>query len=304
MLVIAVVREPARAGAEAHAHGVVHARAGARFTATTVAPDEIVHLHDGVIDVDVSPLHAGERLRVIVGDTELEVRGTAFEVTARANQLVSVAVSHGRVEVRVAGAPPRLLAAGEVWRAADVADVTDEARSPDEQVAAVPEPSTPQVVHAPVPRAPRARPSPKPMPSVQAAAAAPPAPPAPLRSPEERGYDDAWAAMRAGEFARAARGFARVLLLAPDGVLAEDAAFWHAVALARGHDPRAPIAFRELLAAYPRSPHAGEASAMLGWLLLERRELDEAARRFRAAASDPDPAVRDSARAGLVELGR
>jgi len=63
-------------------------------------------------------------------------------------------------------------------------------------------------------------------------------------------------------------------------------------------------AFRDFLDAHARSPRAGQASAMLGWLLIDARAFDEAARRFDAASGDPDPAVRRSARAGLDALAR
>ena len=54
---------------------------------------------------------------------------------------------------------------------------------------------------------------------------------------------------------------------------------------------------------YPRSAHAPEASAMLGWLLVDAKQPAEAERRFRAAADASSPHVRDSARAGLTALG-
>jgi hypothetical protein len=43
---------------------------------------------------------------------------------------------------------------------------------------------------------------------------------------------------------------------------------------------------------------------MLGWLLIDARDFDQAARRFTAAAGDPSPAVRSSAGAGLDALAR
>jgi len=104
-------------------------------------------------------------------------------------------------------------------------------------------------------------------------------------------------------FAHAAGGFARVVLLAPDSPLGEDAGFWRAVALARARRSlEAVAAFHDFLDGYPHSSRAGEASAMLGWLLIDARVFDEAGRRFQAADGDPDPAVRRSARSGLDAL--
>ena len=121
----------------------------------------------------------------------------------------------------------------------------------------------------------------------------------------ERSYDQAWGALRAGDFHRAAGGFARVLLLDPDGPLVEDASFWRAVALARGQRAaEARSAFRDFLDGFGASHHAGEANAMLGWLLIDTRSYDEAAQRFTAAAGDANLTVRRSARAGLDALAR
>ncbi len=95
--------------------GVVHAHAGARYSLAALPPDEIVRLSDGVIDVDVQPLRAGERFRVVVGTDEVEVRGTSFEVVAAADHLATVHVVHGRVEVRQHGGQVAVLTAGQSW---------------------------------------------------------------------------------------------------------------------------------------------------------------------------------------------
>jgi len=125
------------------------------------------------------------------------------------------------------------------------------------------------------------------------------------RSAEETAYNDAWDAMRASDFDRAAAGFAHARALAPAGALADESAFWRAVALARATSSAgAAAAFRDMLRAYPASPRRGQASAMLGWLLVEGRQLEEAAVRFRAAVADPDEAVRASASQGLAALTR
>lgn len=125
------------------------------------------------------------------------------------------------------------------------------------------------------------------------------------RTPAELSYDQAWEALRANNFARAASGFSRVLLLAPDSPLVEDASFWHAVALARGkRSAEALSAFRDFLDSYATSARAGEASAMLGWILIDARDYDEAARRFRAAVGDASAAIRASAQAGLDALAQ
>lgn len=280
-----------------HAHGVVRPHPGARYFLGSIGPDEIVRLGDGVIDVEVEPLHPGERFRVLVGAAELEVRGTAFTVTARDERLVEVAVARGRVDLTSA-AVSASLTAGQSWHAAVA-------------VSPPPPPQSPPV-HAPPPRphrvaaaphhgaeSPPAVPAPVPPPAPA------PVPPPPARSSAEVSYDDAWMALRTGDFPHAASGFARVVLLAPDSPLAEDASFWRAVALARDkRKPEAISAFHDFLDGYARSARAGEASAMLGWLLVDTHAYDEAARRFAAATGDASAEVRGSAQAGLDALAR
>jgi TolA-binding protein len=403
---LAIARSPAPEIAH-HAHGTVRPHPGARYLVRSVAPDEVVALGDGAIDVEVEPLHPGERFRVVVGDAVLEVRGTAFTATARAEHLIAVAVAHGQVDlVPALGAAlgaPATLTAGQSWHAA--VGAAPAAPAPPIATASPVPPAPPIATASPVPpappvardsrelaeRSPAATPPPSPpSPPVAGdsrelaerspAATPPPSPPSPpvardsrelaerspsappppspprassprspgaapprphrvtaaarrepdppsatapsppttaqpstapppvassARAPEEVSYDDAWAALRRGDFTRAAGGFARVVLLAPDRPLGEDASFWRAVALARGkRSLEAVAAFHDFLDGYARSSRAGEASAMLGWLLIDARAFDEAERRFQAAAGDPDPAVRRSARAGLDALAR
>lgn len=297
-----------------HQHGRVLAKPGARYTITHT-PDEIVRLEDGEIEVDVAPLHPGERFRVVVGDAEIEVHGTRFAVRADRDRLLAVAVHHGLVEVRPAGRIASALRRGQSWQRTGIAASR----------AAAPTASSPSAAASPVASSPTATSStsrprtPASTPTISSpldSRSAPITPSrtatvptasarTPARAPDELAYDAGWTALRAGDFARAQAAFARVFLLAPDGALAEDASFWHAVALARGgRAEEATTAFRDFLAAHPRASRAGEASAMLGWLLVDARQHDEAARRFRAASGDANPSVRASARDGLAAIAR
>jgi hypothetical protein len=277
----------------------VHPHAGARYVAVSSSPDEVIQLVEGAIDVDVEPLRPGERFRVLVGDAELEVHGTTFTVSATEQHLVDVAVRHGRVDLRPSRGSAATLTAGQSWHAA--------------KPTALAEPSLSRGPPASRARSvPRAVVSTSAQPARQAAREPPAAASGEMEqgvdatgAPVERAYDQAWAALRANDFGGAAGGFARVVLLAPDGPLVEDASFWRAVALARGQrSAEARSAFRDFIDSFGRSPHAGEASAMLGWLLIDTRSYDEAAQRFTIAARDADPAVRRSARAGLDALAR
>jgi hypothetical protein len=256
--------------------GQVLGHARAQFMIAAPQPDEIVRLVDGTLTIDVAPLRSGERFRVVTGDAEIEVVGTAFDVSAAADRLTSVRVVHGRVEVRPAGAAARTLSAGEAWR-----PVAQAAESPVD----VPAPD------APADAGPPAR--------IQNGASRP----GRARSPAQQAFDDGWRAIRARDFDAAAAAFERAA--AGRGAVAEDAAYWRAVALARaGEAARAIAAFDDFLAGHPASTRAGEARVMAGWLLLERGERARAAHHFRAAAGDPTSRVRESAARGLAALRR
>ncbi|CAN5712336.1 hypothetical protein BH11MYX3_BH11MYX3_45610 [soil metagenome] len=304
-VVIVVVMRPRATEVSVHTHGTVRAHGAAQFVARSSSPDEIVSLHDGVIDVEVAPLHAGERFRVVTADSEIEVRGTAFEVTATLGRLVGVTVTHGLVEVRPISGARTMLGAGESWTAPPVRTAS---------VTPVPAPTVPAAITAPAVRATASGVGPR---SIHRAALRsrpqaiservvpiPPAAAQPARAPQAIAYDEAWAAMRAGDFTRASTTFARAGVLDPDGPLAEDASYWYPVALARAKRSEAMGAFREFLDHYPRSTHAHEASVMLGWLLVDVQQRAEAERRFRAAIDDSSPEVSASARAGLAALAR
>jgi len=298
-----------------HAHGAVRPRAGAHYDTSWSGATEVVRLSDGVIDIEVEPLAAGERFLVVVGGAEIEVRGTVFSVAASARHLVDVVVSRGHVDVRPETGPSATLAAGQSWHVTAMP-------APSPPVAAAAPRPTPAPPVRPVLLSPPAGAPPAPRAVDRRASAAPrmARPPAPSelapsappperteRSPapavDEVSYNQAWEALRANNFARAVSGFSRVILLAPDSALVEDATFWRAVALARGErraDARA--AFQDFLDSYAASTRAGEASAMLGWILIDAGERDEAARRFHAAVGDARAAVRASAQAGLDAL--
>lgn len=292
--------------AHGHVHASVRGLDGASYKIATTSPDEIVALYEGTIDIEVAPLHTGERFRVLLADAEVEVHGTAFVLTARAGHLINVSVRHGVVEVRPFGGHPRRLAAGEAWSAPPpeitAATAADASTTPTSNAPPMSEPSSTHSLPEPPATDYTARAKPRrPEPIV------PPMPPTPSarRKPYEVAYADAWTSMQAGDFATAATAFMRVSLLDPDGPLAEDASFWNAVALERSKESkRAADAFRFFIDHFPHSPRIGEANTMLGWILVDARQPAEAARRFRAALSDPTPAIRESAQGGLDALAK
>ncbi|HSZ81326.1 MAG TPA: FecR domain-containing protein [Polyangia bacterium] len=272
----------------ARSHASLAAAVGTRYAVVAPRPRETVRLWQGTLALEVAPLGPRERFIVEVGDGEVEVRGTKFEVVARADRLVRVDVTHGRVEVRPNGAALVVLEAGQTWaapgaRAQDGATVLATAAPPTARPSASrePRPRTRRVAQ----RAPT---------DVERTT---------QQTQQEARYDDAWDALRAHDYKKAAEGFARVSNGSPAGSLADEAAFWRATALARSGDAAAAVpAFRAMLDAYPRSPRRGEASAILGWLLIAAHEPTEAADRFRAAIDDVHEDVRASAREGLEAL--
>jgi tetratricopeptide (TPR) repeat protein len=238
----------------------------------------MVRLREGGITLEVSPLRSGERFRVIVGDAEIEVKGTEFQVIAENDRLVSVRVFHGRVEVRPMGRPSQTLLPGQEW------DANAEARPLF--VPAMPKPTLlPKHLSY-------RRPSSPPL-------------PAEASRPEtaEESFDEAWRLLRKSDFKGAISALDRTLILADKSPIAEDASFWSAVCHAKTHDDRkARTGFESFLQTFPSSPRAGEASAMLGWTLIRLGDLRQARFRFSTAEHDASARVRDSARLGMAAL--
>jgi hypothetical protein len=261
----------------------IRAIGNARFFRAQPPPDEIVRLDDGRIELDVNPLAAGERFRVVTDSGEIEVRGTRFEVLASHGTLRSVSVSRGRVEVR-SGGGLAVLDPGDRW---------EQAPPPDAAPPAVVAPATRAAVIAPAP----------------AVAPPPPARRGPAPSAPSRGqasanesalFDRAWSSLRAGNAGEAAASFAELERRARGHAIEEDALYWRAVSVARTKDSAAAgLLFREFLRRFSGSSRRGEASLALGWILLDAGNVSGAKQAFEQALSDPAGSVRDSAREGL-----
>ena len=125
--------------------------------------------------------------------------------------------------------------------------------------------------------------------------------PAPTAS--EVAFGRGFRALRRGDYGEASEQFDAAIASGPGSPLVDDARYWRAVALARsGRTGAARDALGEFVRIHPRSPRAGEASVMLGWMLLEAGDRTGAFRRFKAASGDRDPAVRASAEKGLARI--
>src|SRR5260221_14353033 len=93
----------------------VHPQAGARFARIGSPRDQIVRLMESAVTVEVPKLDPAQRFRVMTGDAEIEVRGTAFDVVARRDHLETVRVLRGGEEERATGRAVVVLDAGGGW---------------------------------------------------------------------------------------------------------------------------------------------------------------------------------------------
>ena len=293
----------------------------ARFDRVRFQPDEIVRVEDGEIELEIAPLHADERFRVVTEDGEVEVRGTSFKVSVSDQSLAAVHVWRGRVEVRARNGVFAVLEAGDDW--------VRSAGAPPPGDPGVAGPSVPSATAAPrTVTTTGAAPATKSAPTgrvIPPAGAVPPrrstthhdkskssnrsAGVAVAASGTEPGLDPArggalfghaWSLLRGGDPKAAADEFAETERLARGQDIEEDALYWRAVATARAGDSGGARAlFNAFLERFPRSSRAAEAAAAVGWLLLDGGETRAARRAFERAALDPSPAVRASAQEGL-----
>ena len=292
--------------------GMVQASAAADFVHITGVDDrgvndEVVRLRSGRVAVAVAKLEASERFRIVAGDGEVEVRGTAFEVLVVEDRLETVIVQEGLVEVRVRGEIARVSAGAQWTREDGVTKVAALAPAP----APVPVP-VPAPVRAAA-AAPGARDPARP-PGTAAAASGAGAGTATADATglargtvaatrTEVAFRAGRAALRDGDFGPAADAFERAIAADPEAPLAEDARYGRGVALARaGRDREARAALADFLARHPTSLHAGRASLVLGNLLVRAGEQTAARARFDAAGTDTDPEVRAAAEKAIEAL--
>ncbi|HEX3764326.1 MAG TPA: hypothetical protein VHW23_36780 [Kofleriaceae bacterium] len=170
-----------------------------------------------------------------------------------------------------------------------------------------PESRPPTAPPRPAPSIAVSRPPPEPAP---APAPPPPAPEPPAAEPAainaatqaaaaEQAFHDGLRALFAGN-ARDATGPLDRACGMPS-TSQDDVCYWAAIAWLRvGDRPQARRALTDVLAHYPGSTHAGEASVALGWLLLDAGDRGAARARFAAAVNDRMPSVRTEATRGLA----
>jgi TolA-binding protein len=294
------------------------AREAPRAPISTTRDAAVVErLPDGVRSV-----HASQPVHLTQGDTTLTAPpGAQFEVDVRGDQLKYVTVRTGWVVIASARTPATIVAEQQHWSV----DLPPPAIPSSEPPPSAPPPSAPPPSapppSAPPPRAPRS-------PAIASAAreavpAAPRAqqPKSPPAEPERSASSpvpELAAADRVAAIARLEQEFRdglRTLFVGDArgalGLLAhacgepstsqDDVCYWAAVARLRSGDRGgARQALLDVLARWPGSTHAGEASVALGWLLLEAGDRAGARARFATGASDRLPAVRADAARGLL----
>lgn len=304
----------------------VVAHDGARYVRLGQQPDEVVRLFSGTVTVEVTPLQQGERFRVVTGNGTIEVRGTAFDATADADNLTAVRVIRGRVEVSTADREVVVLNVNDVWRpaAADAGKPTA-VEGPPRSTAAVTEgsarsadespPMEPRVADAKTAEVVRARPrrdslartSPPPEvdPPVAEAAVSEgvsPASDANTRAPDaaELAFQEGLTAYRGGNLRQAAATLGRV---PPGTSVSEDAAYWRGVALVRSGQKREGMQHLwRFRARYPNSMRRHEVAVMLGWMSLRSNDRASAKRLFEDASHSPSRPTRTSALRGLEAI--
>ncbi len=293
--------EPA-AAASGDSRATIHAIGPARFFRAQFQPDEIVRVDDGEIELEIAPLHARERFRVVTDDGEVEVRGTRFKVSVIDHHLAAVHVWKGQVEVRSSGGAQAILAPGDDW--------IREAEAPAPPAATVaPAPAPASLTLPNDTGAPRATTRRAPLAARHHAKTVAAVVPAPKTLPATRdrrplsgrpSFGHAWSLLRAGDAKAAAAEFAEVERLAHGRDIEEDALYWRAVAVGRAGDAAgARTLFAAFLDRFPSSSRAGEAAAALGRLLLDGGDEPGARQAFERAARDPSPQVRAAAQDGL-----
>lgn len=267
-------------------------------------PSYVVSLDDGRVLIDVATVAPSERFAATTSDARIEVQTSRFIVATEQKRIASIDVQEGRVELTYSGSTI-ILAAGQSWKPPVRTAMTEVVEPP---------PSEP-VVEVDTPKPPPRRKPLRAQPN-KLVDATPPAPPprseppepAPVVStpkPGELDFRAGVASLRKGDAAAATQSFASACAAARQDALGEDACFWVGAAAKRaGQTSAAREALTRFLQQFPSSARAGEASALLGWLLYEANELDAAEKRFDRAATDRVPKVRESAERGLEAIQR
>lgn len=300
--------------------------------------EELVRLTDGKLAVELEPLEAHERFRLLTLDAELESRAASFEVEVEAQRLHAVLVESGMVEVRPHEGVPRILRAGDRWSAPErpvepAARMDADTPHASRAVEAARVEAGPFVEAPRRARAPRSAPEPEvgEVPAPLEAARVKPSPssdgprraraprsafepetqelPALLEATElevpsvETLFTRGFGAFERGRLLSAIRDFSRIMETAPDDPLAKDAAYWRAIALTKLDDPDAEAALSQVIVSQGSSARSGQIALILGLRQAARRATSEARLNLLRAEASGSPEVRERAREALRGLG-
>jgi hypothetical protein len=176
----------------------------------------------GKLRADVAKLQAGQRFLIATDDSEIEVKGTSFEVTTAQGPACAdgtrtrVEVFEGVVTVRRGGGAEVQVTAGSSW------PPDCQAPAPAPEAPAAPSPRVHRRPAPPPPEAPRPAPPPDPAPAPEPVAA-----PAALSASTLAAQNDLFSAAlqahRDGQIGLALRRLDELLTRFPDGPLAETA---------------------------------------------------------------------------------
>jgi ferric-dicitrate binding protein FerR (iron transport regulator) len=212
----------------------------------------------GAVHLHVAKLASGQRFMIETADTEVEVRGTAFDVATTgsegcASPRTRVDVTQGVVEVRFHG-KTFFVHAGQHWP--ERCEVDAEPSLAPSKISSLPlaaaRPRGASLSHGAPSTAPEAH--------VETA----PATRESELSLQNDMYSEAVSARRAGRSSEAIAAYERLLARFPNGPLAESASVGKLRLLAKVDTARARNEARAYLSRYPRGMARAEAEALLG----------------------------------------
>lgn len=258
---------------------------GADGRLLSVGPDETFSLLDGSAEFEVQSLHPGERFRVVVGSSVLEVRGTRFSVSSQRGQLEAVAVSEGAVLVSDEDESLLVVAGGHWSRrptapADAAAPVVADAAPPARVGIMATEPRP--VVRARARRLPNDR------------ILSPGTQPANMPKASDELFREARSLLRSGRAGLASTAFDKLVTdAALDEQLRVDAVYWSAEARRENADfIGAEARAEQYLEAAPKGWHAPHAALLLGEVLLELQQPTRALHWLQRAVETGSPSVR------------